>query len=249
MSDGTRFLARRLERGATYGLALTLAFGAVALAVAGFAALASVALGDDLSRLDAAAHDALFQLFGANAAWGEAVTWFGNNATVTTLVVVVATGLVATRRYWAAFRVVLASGVGGIVVVSLKALFSRARPLDRLIEAHGYSFPSGHAFASTVFYGMMLYLVWRLTERRWARALASVVCPLLILGVGLSRVYLNVHYLTDVLAGWLAGGAWLVAVLAVVRVVERNRRSRAERTAEPPGDAPPEGGLLDSAGG
>ena len=237
MSAGTRFLARRLERGTTYGLALTAAFAGVAAAVAVFAEIAeAVAEGSDLARWDDAAHDTLYHVFGANAALGEAVTWFGNNATVTTLVVLVGLGLVLAQRYWEAFRLVLASGVGGVVIVSLKALFARERPLDKLIEAHGYSFPSGHAFASTVFYGMALYLVWRLTERTWARAIAAAVCPLLIVAVGLSRVYLNVHYLTDVLAGWLAGVAWLVAVLAVVRIVER---SRADRTPPPSDGAPP----------
>ena len=243
MSAAARFLRRRLERGAPYGLALTAAFGAVALAVAAFVAVAeAVASGGDIARFDAAAHAVVFELFGANPALGAAVTWFGNNATLTGLVVAVSLALAVTRRYWAAFRVALASGVGGVVVVSLKALFARERPLDKLIEAGGYSFPSGHAFASTVFYGMMLYLVWRLTERAWARALAAVAFPLLIAAVGLSRVYLNVHYLTDVLAGWLAGAAWLVAVLAAVRVVELRTRSRAERAEERarPDDVPPE---------
>ena len=170
------------------------------------------------------------------------MTWFGNHDTLVVGVVGVAGVLAGRRQYWAAFRVVFASGVGGLVVLGLKLLFSRERPMEQVIEATGYSFPSGHAFGSTVFYGMMLYLTWRLTTDRRMRAAAAVVFPLVFLAVGLSRVYLNVHYLTDVVAGWLAGGAWLVASLLLVDVVETRTRSRIERREERarPEDAPPQ---------
>ena len=134
-----------------------------------------------------------------------------------------------------------ASAVGGLVVRGLKLLFARDRPLDQVIPAEGYSFPSGHAFASTVFYGMMVYLVWRLTERPWARAGAAVGGVTVIAAVGLSRVYLNVHYFSDVVGGWLAGSAWLVACLLLIDVVETRTRSRRETAEEAvrPDDAEP----------
>ena len=238
-----RFLKRRLALGVPYGLGFTVAFLAVALAVWGFVGvLDAVTEGDDVARLDDVAHDVVYTTFGASPALGRAVTWFGNNATLIAFVVVVAAALALAQRYWAAFRVAFASGVGGLVVVGLKALFARQRPEAQVIEATGYSFPSGHAFASTVFYGMMVYLVWRLTDKIWARALATVVGPLLILVVGLSRVYLNVHFLTDVLAGWLAGAAWLAASLLLVDVVETRYRSWRERREEDarPDDADPQ---------
>ena len=238
-----RFLRRRLARGVPYGLGFTAAFAAAAALLWAFVGVVdAVAEGDDLARLDAGAHDALYATFGTSVRLGLAVTWFGNNATLVALVVLTALGLVLTRRYWAAFRVVLASGAGGLVVRGLKELFHRARPTEQVIAATGYSFPSGHAFASTVFYGMLVYLVWRLTDKTWARVLAAVVGPLVAVAVGLSRVYLNVHFLTDVVAGWLAGTAWLVAVLLVVDVVETRFRSRRERGDERarPDDADPQ---------
>lgn len=219
-----QFLRGRLERGAPYGLGLTLAAAIVVAGVAGFAAvLEAVTDAEGLARLDDRAHDALIGLFGRDPSAGLAVTWFGNNNTLVALVVGVSAALVIAKRYGLAFRVVLASGGGGLVILGLKQLFSRERPLDQLVPAEGYSFPSGHAFASTVFYGMMVVVVWRLTENRAARAAAAVLGPLAFLIVGLSRVYLNVHYLTDVVAGWLGGLAWLALVLAVVRVVETRR--------------------------
>ncbi|PAP77515.1 phosphatase PAP2 family protein [Rubrivirga marina] len=238
-----RFVRRRLQRGVPYGLAFTVAFAAVALAVWGFVnVLDAVTEGDDVARFDAVAHGLIYDALGGSPGLGLTVTWFGNNATLIGFVIVVALALVIAKRYWAAFRVVFASGVGGLVITGLKLLFARQRPEAQVIEATGYSFPSGHAFASTVFYGMMVYLVWRLTERRWARVVAAVVGPLVAILVGLSRVYLNVHFLTDVLAGWLAGSAWLVASLLLVDVVETRYRSRRERTEEigRPDDADPQ---------
>ena len=239
----TRFLRRRLSRGVPYGLATTLAFAFVVVAVVGFFGLIELATDpEDVTRFDQTAHGVLFESLGASRPFGLAVTWFGNNLTVIAFVVIVSLALVLTKRYWAAFRVVFASAVGGLVVRGLKSLFARDRPLDQVVEATGYSFPSGHAFASTVFYGMMIYLVFRLTERRWERALAVVLGVAMIGAVGLSRVYLNVHYPTDVVGGWLAGSAWLVASLLLVDLVETRYRSRAEvrEDAARPDDAEPQ---------
>ena len=238
-----RFIRHRLARGVPYGLGFTLAFGVIVGALWGFLEVIDAIYDqDDVARFDASAHDTLYQALGADRGLGVAVTWFGNNTTLIAFVVIVAAGLALAKRYWAAFRVVFASGVGGLVVLGLKSLFARDRPLEQVIPAHGYSLPSGHAFASTVFYGMMIYLVWRLTERRWARVLATVLGVAMIAAVGLSRVYLNVHYLTDVLAGWLSGTAWLAASLLLVDIIETRTRSRVERREERarPSDAEPQ---------
>lgn len=242
-SPFVRFIRRRLARGVPYGLGFTVAFGAVVACLSLFLVLVEVVFdAEDLARLDRQAHDALYGLIGPREDLIAGVTFFGNNATLITLVVLVSLGLVLARRYWSAFRVVFASGLGGLVVVGLKHFFERARPLDQVLPASGYSFPSGHAFASTVFYGMMVYLVWRLTGRRWARALASVLGVGAFLAIGLSRVYLNVHYLTDVLAGWAAALAWLIASLLLIDTVERRTRSQDEAIEEEerPEDATPE---------
>ena len=238
-----RFVRRRLARGVPYGMGFTVAFAAVAALLFAFLAIAGAMLeADDIARFDDRAHDVIYQTVGPYESLIAGVTFFGNNATLIALVVLVSLGLVIGRRYWSAFRVVFASGLGGIVVVSLKQLFQRTRPLDQILPAHGYSFPSGHAFASTVFYGMMVYLVWRLTGKTWARVLATVLGPAMFLAIGLSRVYLNVHYLTDVLAGWAAGLAWLIASLLLIDTVERRTRSRREAVEEAarPEDASPE---------
>lgn len=91
----------------------------------------------------------------------------------------------------------------------LKLLFRRLRP-DILIlhEAGGYSFPSGHSMAAMTFYGLLAYLAYRYGPQGYQRVLCLLPC-LLIVAVGLSRIYLGVHFASDVLAGYLAGICWL----------------------------------------
>ncbi|MBC7338796.1 MAG: amidase domain-containing protein [Firmicutes bacterium] len=100
-------------------------------------------------------------------------------------------------------------GLGWLVQALLKVLVHRARPdLPHLVAVGGYAFPSGHAFVTLVLYGYLALLLGRLAPRRVG---TRVVLLLLVLVVGVSRVYLGVHYPTDVLGGWVLGAAWLGA--------------------------------------
>lgn len=126
--------------------------------------------------------------------------------------------------------VLLAPTVAIALFSLVKQLYARPRPtgLGGIVPS-SYSFPSGHATASAALCGTLAYVFWRegFVRRRTAIAFATVV-PLL---VGLSRVYLNVHWATDVLGGWSAG--LLIAVLATV-LYDRNRRRRAAVGAPSP---------------
>ncbi|MBD0379467.1 phosphatase PAP2 family protein [Paenibacillus sedimenti] len=108
----------------------------------------------------------------------------------------------------------------------LKGIFERARPVgQRLIEEDGFSFPSGHAMVSSLFYGLIGYLLWINLRRTWKGAwLIPVITVLVIICIGLSRVYLGVHYPSDVLAGFAAGVACLIGCILAIQVI-RNRRS------------------------
>lgn len=103
----------------------------------------------------------------------------------------------------------------------LKALIERPRPeANRLLEETSLSFPSGHAMSSIAFYGFLIYLSWRLTPGKpLLRWLITLVLLLLILAIGFSRVYLGVHYPSDVLAGYAAGGACLAIFIAIFSYV------------------------------
>jgi len=98
-----------------------------------------------------------------------------------------------------------------LIMFGLKFLFNRHRPLIPLLEpARGLSFPSGHAFMSVCFYGLLMLIIWR--EEKPNPVLKWVLLILvlgLLLVIGFSRIYLRVHYFTDVLAGYCIGFSWL----------------------------------------
>ena len=105
----------------------------------------------------------------------------------------------------------VAIGGGELLIIGLKALFHRPRPSE-VFAGLGYSFPSGHSFFAVTLYGMMAYWLTRATPaRRWV----WVPAVLLILAIGFSRIYLGVHYASDVLAGFCVGLPWLWACLAL----------------------------------
>lgn len=108
--------------------------------------------------------------------------------------------------------------LGGVALEEgLKRMFHRPRPPQPwLTEAAGFSFPSGHAMIGIIFYGLLAYWLLKLLPRPYNR-LAAGLCVILFLAIGLSRVYLGVHYPSDVLAGFAGGIFWLGAWWLVVK--------------------------------
>ncbi|SFL54316.1 undecaprenyl-diphosphatase [Paenibacillus sp. 1_12] len=94
----------------------------------------------------------------------------------------------------------------------LKIIFHRARPtIHRIIEATGYSFPSGHSMAAFTLYGVVTFLLWRHVSSVFKRSMLILFSMLMILMIGISRIYLGVHYPSDVLGGYMVSGSWLAA--------------------------------------
>lgn len=92
----------------------------------------------------------------------------------------------------------------------LKHLFHRMRPnLHRLIDISGFSFPSGHAMSAFALYGIVAFLLWRHIPTKWGRSLLIFISSFMILMIGISRIYLGVHYPSDIIGGYFASGFWL----------------------------------------
>ena len=88
--------------------------------------------------------------------------------------------------------------------IVLKTFFSRPRPtILWLIDETGFSFPSGHMMASTMFYGMCIYFLWETKQKKIWKIIGSVLLTILILLIGMSRIYLGVHYASDIIGGFL----------------------------------------------
>jgi len=103
----------------------------------------------------------------------------------------------------------------------LKQLFQRKRPLSPLLKAaKGLSFPSGHAIMAVTFYGLMIYILQHSITIDWLKWFAIILVIALIISIGFSRIYLRVHYASDVAAGFIIGLLWLLISLAVLKWLE-----------------------------
>ena len=105
-----------------------------------------------------------------------------------------------------------------IINIVLKNFFLRPRPNElRLIEETGYSFPSGHAMASTAFYGLIIYIVHEKVENKILRNTICIMLGLLILLISISRIYVGVHYTSDVIAGTCFSIAYLILITRLIK--------------------------------
>ena len=229
-----RFFLERFKHGERYGLDFTIAFVAIVGALWIFAEIVDEAV--TVTRLNAL--DDLLQrvmqviLQDDLTAVVVFITNLGGTRGTALGVLLVGLPLLLLRRWWSLFGLFFATGGGGIIIWGLKEFFARARPTETVIHAGGYAFPSGHAFAATVFYGYLIYLAWKHLNPRLLVFLATIFGLVMIALIGISRVYLNVHWLTDVLGGYLAGLSWLVFSILIVRHVEWPDRARLRKEHE-----------------
>ena len=126
------------------------------------------------------------------------------------------------KHKWYSIKIPAIAITSLIVMSGLKDVFNRTRPLDPLLyAARGLSFPSGHALTSVTFYGLLIYIVWERVKNRVVKSVIITLLVLLILTIGFSRVYLRVHYMSDVIAGFCLGTLWLVIAIWSLRKIER----------------------------
>lgn len=147
--------------------------------------------------------------------------------TVLTLVTVLAIAFLLLRHRWRqALLAALATGGGSLLGTLLKSLFARPRPevVPHLVEVTSLSFPSGHAMNSAIVYLTLAVLIARSFEEGRLRAFVISVAALLVLTIGVTRIYLGVHYPSDVLAGWAVGAAWALLMGLVSNILQRRRK-------------------------
>lgn len=153
----------------------------------------------------------------------ELVTAMGSLAMTIFITLIIGGYLLAKKHYSDAGILIIALSGASILNWLLKLAFHRSRPLAGLITVSGYSFPSGHAMISLVFYGILVYLLWLRYGRTRIAYLVSFFLALLIFAIGISRIYLGVHYPSDVLAGFAAGGFWLTGCVTGYQSLKHGR--------------------------
>lgn len=113
--------------------------------------------------------------------------------------------------------------------ILLKSIFQRARPeINQIVFEEGFSFPSGHSMAAFSLYGILTFLLWRHIKTRIGRGLLLTINSLMILLIGLSRIYLGVHYPSDVIAAYAASGFWLFTVIWFFQWVQERRHNTTQ---------------------
>ena len=216
-------------------VAIHLALGLVATAaVIGFGVLAEeVVAGNTIAAFDRAFAEALYQQ--ASPGWRRAfltITSFGSTPALAAASIVVAIGLLLFRRYVMATGWSIALSGAGLLIVTLKGAFARTRPpLPDAQLLTSWSFPSGHAMATFVFCGMGAYLILRSTRSWRVFALVATGALAWCIVMGFTRLYLGVHYASDVIAGLIAATAWVAVCASGVELGLRQVRQNG--TPEP----------------
>jgi undecaprenyl-diphosphatase len=217
---------KRFDPTERYGLRVTLfALALVLVAVPFSFLLLEVLSHGPMTRLDQGAAQRVFRI-AADRPWLAStlrwVSWLGKPLWLG-IAVAIGAAYAAWRghRRLALYLVVTAIG-GGLVDSAVKLLVNRPRPhVDHpLVYAFGKSFPSGHAMSSTVTYGALLLVFLPVLSRR-ARVVAFVATVVLLLAIGMSRLLLGVHFISDVLAGYVLGLAWLIGATAAFSIWRR----------------------------
>ncbi|MEP6494277.1 MAG: phosphatase PAP2 family protein [bacterium] len=198
----------------------------VGLAIAALCAWAFSAIADEfpengaMARVDLAVTNWL-QLHGTER--GETIFWWVSllGAPVLIGTVCVVTGVFVFRRDWRNLAVLATTCAGGAILNAvLKLAFHRERPTFAAEFVTGsWSFPSGHAMDSLIVYGLFSYWIGRAFPT--SRVLVRIGATVLVLAIGFARIYLGVHYLSDVLAGYCAGFVWLVVSITAYQFAER----------------------------
>ena len=197
----------------------------VACVVVFFYISSQIVQGDELG-VDEAAFD--FAASIANPGLNKFIqftTFFASRQFLTPAALLLVAYFVFIRKHrWYSLKVPVVA-LGSITLnVVLKYFFDRPRPIVPMVEAHGLSFPSGHTMVAASFYGLLIYLVWHHVKHPVLRYTLIGFLSVFVCIIGFSRIYLRVHYATDVLAGCAAGFMWVVIGIWILRRMERYSR-------------------------
>jgi undecaprenyl-diphosphatase len=216
-------LRRRLNPEERYGLRVTLFAVAIVLVTVPFATLVfQVVAKGPLTRLDGSVANRL-NAWVHNSPTAvrvlDVITNIGKPITLFVVVTAAVIYLLRRRRIRLALYLVVTSVVGGLVDTAVKVLVDRPRPVvdHPIASALGKSFPSGHAMSSTVTYGALALVFLPVLPRRW-RPVALCAVVVLVLAIGTSRLFLGVHFVSDVIGGFVLGLAWLAASTAAFSI-------------------------------
>ncbi|WP_219833965.1 phosphatase PAP2 family protein [Paenibacillus sp. R14(2021)] len=196
------------------------------LAIAGFEGLSILVSRDDLKRFDASIIGMVQGLENDSLTHtAKFLSKIGTSSVVIPLLLIVSAVLFIVLKHRREL-VLLIGGMLGSTLLNhlLKAIYKRARPdIHRIVEEQGFSYPSGHSMAAFTFYFLLTYLLWRHLPNRGWRAVLLLFSAGMIVSIGLSRIYLGVHYPSDILAGYWVSACWVALCIRLFRYWRRAR--------------------------
>ena len=163
------------------------------------------------------------------------ITFFATGEFLVPANIILAVFFLLRKHRWYSLRIPVVSLGSFIVMSSAKQFFSRTRPDDPVLRAAmGFSFPSGHAMSAMTFYGLLIYIVWKNVENVALKWILTILLVVFIHLIGFSRIYLRVHYASDVMAGFSLGLIWLVLSLWVMHRIEKYTKKEIAPEVEAP---------------
>ncbi|HFG8823947.1 phosphatase PAP2 family protein [Staphylococcus argenteus] len=145
------------------------------------------------------------------AKYGDVMTWL-------LVAIIIGIILLIKKSYLLGMWVILTVGSGGIAGIIMKKTLHRDRPYDHLIQDSGYSFPSGHALASTMVIVILLFLILPQVTQRILKMMIQILIVVIWLSILVSRLYFHAHYFTDVLGGVILGILWIMFGINIYRI-------------------------------
>ena len=196
----------------------------------GFLALAEDVFHQEIMNGDIVGYDIISKLFKFNVSTPIAkfMTNFGGAIFVISLTTIL---FFVIKDKKIGISIITNLGIVTILNQIIKFIMQRPRPTEfRIIEETGYSFPSGHSMVSLAFYGYLIYLIYKYINNKHLKRTLIIILSVLICIIGVSRIYLGVHYTSDVLGGFLISFAYLIIYIELVNkfVLEKNKDDKKE---------------------
>ena len=196
----------------------------------GFLALAEDVFHQEIMNGDIVGYDIVSKLFKFNVSTPIAkfITNFGGAIFVISLTTIL---FFVIKDKKIGISIIANLGIVTILNQIIKFIMQRPRPTEfRIIEETGYSFPSGHSMVSLAFYGYLVYLIYKYINNKHLKRTLIIILSILICVIGVSRIYLGVHYTSDVLGGFLISLAYLIIYIELVNkfVLEKNKDDSKE---------------------
>ncbi len=145
------------------------------------------------------------------------ITKLGNAESLMLITIILCFAIKNKKIKWA---IPINLACSAILNITLKNIIQRPRPVEyRIINENGYSFPSGHSMVSMAFYGLLIYLIYKNVKNKYIKIISILLLSALIFLIGASRIYLGVHYTSDVIGGFLLSISYLVLYIGILKRV------------------------------